>query len=34
VPHRSIGLVWRRGAGQPGFFTAMADLIRQTRANV
>ena len=34
APHRSIGLVWRRGAGQPGFFTAMADLIRQTRANV
>ncbi len=31
VPHRSIGLVWRRGAGQPGFFTAIADLIRQTR---
>lgn len=34
APHRSIGLVWRRGAGQPAFFTAMADLIRQTRANV
>jgi LysR family hydrogen peroxide-inducible transcriptional activator len=34
APHRSIGLVWRRGAGQHGFFTAIADLIRQTRANV
>ena len=34
APHRNIGLVWRRGAGQPGFFTAIADLIRQTRANV
>lgn len=34
APHRSIGLVWRRGAGQPGFFTAIADLIRQARANV
>jgi LysR family hydrogen peroxide-inducible transcriptional activator len=31
APHRSIGLVWRRGAGQPAFFTAIADLIRATR---
>ena len=34
IPSVDVGLVWRRGAGQPGFFTAIADLIRQTRANV
>lgn len=32
APHRTIGLVWRRGAGQPGFFQAMADLIRSARS--
>ncbi len=30
APHRSIGLVWRRGAGQPGFFQSIAELIRRT----
>jgi len=32
APHRRIGLVWRRGAGQPGFFQSVADLIRTTCA--
>lgn len=32
APHRSIGLVWRRGAGQRGFFELLAALIREQRA--